>query len=64
LLKGLVVETNALEIVQKAIANNLLILTAGTSVVRILPPLTVTKEEINEFANKLETTFQSIEKGE
>ena len=64
MLKGLVVETNALEIVQKAIANNLLILTAGTSVVRILPPLTVTKEEINEFANKLETTFQSIEKGE
>ncbi|WHY78770.1 acetylornithine transaminase [Neobacillus sp. WH10] len=64
LLKGLVVETNAIEIVQKAITNNLLILTAGPNVVRILPPLTVTKEEINEFANKLERAFQSIEKGE
>ncbi|MFJ7724941.1 acetylornithine transaminase [Neobacillus sp. NPDC097160] len=64
LLKGLVIETNALEIVQKAINNNLLILTAGPNVIRILPPLTVTKEEINEFANKLESAFQSIEKGE
>ncbi|PGY15739.1 acetylornithine transaminase [Bacillus sp. AFS031507] len=64
LLKGLVVETNALGIVQKAIENHLLILTAGPNVVRILPPLTVTKEEINEFIKALEITFQGIEKGE
>ncbi|MDN3017668.1 acetylornithine transaminase [Paenibacillus sp. BSR1-1] len=64
LLKGLVVEINALEIVQKAITNELLILTAGPNVVRILPPLTASKEEINEFIIKLERTFQSMEKGE
>lgn len=64
LLKGMVVETNALEIVQNGIAKNLLILTAGPNVVRILPPLTVTKEEINEFTEALEKTFQSIGKGE
>lgn len=63
LLKGLVVEINALEIVLKAIANHLLILTAGQNIVRILPPLNVTKEEINEFIDKLEKAFQSIEKG-
>ncbi|ETI66883.1 acetylornithine transaminase [Neobacillus vireti] len=64
LLKGLVIEANAIEIVQKAITKNLLILTAGQNVVRILPPLTVTKEEINEFANKLECVFLSLEEGE
>ncbi|MEH7376168.1 acetylornithine transaminase [Neobacillus drentensis] len=64
LLKGMVVETNALGIVQKAIENHLLILTAGPNVVRILPPITVTKEEINEFIKALEITFQGIEKGE
>ncbi|MGF6951819.1 acetylornithine/N-succinyldiaminopimelate aminotransferase [Neobacillus sp. B4I6] len=64
LLKGMVVETNALGIVQKAIENHLLILTAGPNVVRILPPLTVTKEEINEFIKALEISFQGIEKGE
>lgn len=64
LLKGMVVKGNALEIVQKAIANQLLILTAGPNIVRILPPLTVTKVEIDEFTNKLDETIQSIEKGE
>jgi len=64
LLKGMVVETNAIEIVQKAITNKLLILTAGPKVVRILPPLTATKDDIDEFSKRLEATFQSIEKGE
>jgi acetylornithine/N-succinyldiaminopimelate aminotransferase len=60
LLIGIVVDTNALEIVQKAIEHQLLLLTAGPNVIRILPPLTVLKEEINEFVDKLEKTFQSI----
>jgi acetylornithine aminotransferase len=60
LLKGIVVDTLALAIVQKAIYQQLLILTAGPNVVRVLPPLTITKEEINEFILKLEKTFQSL----
>ncbi|MEH7179572.1 acetylornithine transaminase [Neobacillus vireti] len=60
LLKGIVVGSKAPQIVQKAIENQLLILTAGPNVVRILPPLTVSKEEINEFIEKLEKAFQSI----
>jgi acetylornithine aminotransferase len=64
LLKGLVVDTDASAIAKKAIENQLLILTAGPNVVRILPPLTVTKEEIDEFIIKLEKAFQSLEKGE
>ncbi|OIK14688.1 aspartate aminotransferase family protein [Bacillus sp. MUM 116] len=60
LLKGIVVEVNAAEIVQKAIGEQLLILTAGPNVVRVLPPLTATVEEINEFITKLEKAFQSI----
>ena len=64
LLKGLVVGNKAPQIVQKAIENQLLILTAGPTVVRLLPPLTASKEEINEFTYLLEKTFQSIEEGE
>lgn len=60
LLQGIVVETDASEIVKKAIENQLLILTAGPNVIRILPPLTVTTEEINEFITKLEKIFQSV----
>jgi acetylornithine/N-succinyldiaminopimelate aminotransferase len=65
LLKGLVVEGKALEIVQKSLANQLLILTAGPDVVRILPPLTASIEEVNEFITTLEKVFLELsEKGE
>lgn len=60
LLKGLVVDGNAPQIVQKALANQLLILTAGPDVVRILPPLTASKEEINKFKATMEIVFQSM----
>lgn len=65
LLKGLVVEGNALEIVKKALAHQLLILTAGPDVVRILPALTSSIEEVNECITTLEKVFLEIrEKGE
>ncbi|WP_026573489.1 acetylornithine transaminase [Bacillus sp. UNC438CL73TsuS30] len=64
LLKGVVIDVNAAEIVQKAIGEQLLILTAGPNVIRVLPPLTATIEEVNEFITKLEKAFQSIQKGE
>ncbi len=60
LIKGLIVEGKGSEIVQKAISKQLLILTAGPDVVRILPPLTASKEEVIEFKEKLESVFQSI----
>lgn len=65
LLKGIVMDGNALEIVQKAIAHHLLILTAGPGVVRILPPLTASKVEVNEFIMTLEKVFiEHSKKGE
>jgi acetylornithine/N-succinyldiaminopimelate aminotransferase len=65
LLKGIVMEGNAIEIVRKALAQHLLILTAGPEVVRILPPLTASKEEVDEFITKLEKVFvEYSEKGE
>ncbi|MFD0828615.1 acetylornithine transaminase [Neobacillus sp. M.A.Huq-85] len=64
LLKGIVIDVNAAEIVQKAIGEQLLILTAGPNVIRVLPPLTATIDEVNEFITKLEKAFQSIQKGE
>lgn len=60
LLKGLVVEGNALLILQKALDQHVLILTAGPDVVRILPPLTATNKEVNEFIMVLENVFESL----
>lgn len=60
LLKGMVVAGNAADIVKKALSEHLLILTAGPDVVRILPPLITTKEQIDEFKTKLEKVLQSL----
>jgi acetylornithine/N-succinyldiaminopimelate aminotransferase len=60
LLIGMVVPGKAVEIVQKAISKNVLILTAGPDVVRILPPLTASKEEIIEIMVVLESIFQDM----
>jgi acetylornithine/N-succinyldiaminopimelate aminotransferase len=60
LLIGLVVPGKALEIVQKAISQKTLILTAGPDVVRILPPLTASKAEILELVAVLETIFEGL----
>ncbi|WP_106498534.1 acetylornithine transaminase [Lentibacillus sp. Marseille-P4043] len=61
LLIGIEVDGMAGEIVRKAIKENLLILTAGPDVVRLLPPLTVTEDDIllfiEEFRTVLETLF-------
>lgn len=59
LLIGIVVEGNALDIVNKALQQKTLILTAGPNVIRILPPLTSTKEEINSFIDTMELVLQS-----
>jgi acetylornithine/N-succinyldiaminopimelate aminotransferase len=64
LLIGMVVPKKAAEVVQKAIAQQVLILTAGPDVVRILPPLTASKEEILELMVVLEDIFQGIKGSE
>lgn len=60
-LIGLEVDMEAKEIVILLHEQHVLTLTAGQSVLRILPPLTVTIEEINEFLQKLEHVLLIIQ---
>jgi len=60
LLQGIVVKGKASEIVNAAREQHVLILTAGKDVVRILPPLTVTKQEIDEFIMCISTVFEKV----
>ena len=36
-----------------ALANGLVLITAGTDVIRFLPPLVITKADVDEMADKL-----------
>lgn len=60
LLLGIVTPHNAIEIVNFAREKNVLILTAGQHVIRILPPLTTTKEEMDQFITVMDQIFQTL----
>ena len=45
--------TTPAEVQKAAIDKGILVLTAGKNVVRLLPPLTISKEEIKDGINKL-----------
>ena len=41
-------------VVKKALAEGLLVISAGSDVLRMVPPLVITKEHIDEMVEKLE----------
>lgn len=45
---GIEIKSSPKEAAEKALEKGLLVLTAGSDVVRLLPPLTITKEQIDE----------------
>ncbi|MGC1309458.1 MAG: aspartate aminotransferase family protein [Phormidesmis sp.] len=64
LINGLVlqedVETKSLDIVKAALAEGLLIIPAGTKVVRFLPPLIVSEVEVEEALSLLDSTLSKL----
>ncbi len=62
-MQGLVVTGRPVgEIVKKAIENGLLVISAGSDVLRMVPPLVLTKEHIDEMAEKLAKSIEETEK--
>ncbi|WP_053217895.1 aspartate aminotransferase family protein [Virgibacillus senegalensis] len=60
LLQGIVVEGNAMDYVTKARERQqLLLLVAGPDVIRVLPPLTTSEAEIDQFIAAMEKVFAS-----
>lgn len=58
LMQGLVIKGRPVnEIVVKSIEEGLLIITAGSDVLRLVPPLVITRAHVDEMVEKLERTF-------
>ncbi|MBS6160959.1 MAG: aspartate aminotransferase family protein [Firmicutes bacterium] len=58
LMQGLVVAGKSVGgIVGKALENGLVVISAGSDVLRFVPPLIITKEQIDEMVEKLEQSF-------
>ena len=64
LIQGLVLKDNlkitSLDVVKSALKEKLLIISAGSQVIRIVPPLTITKKEINELLSRLEKCITKL----
>ena len=58
LMQGLVVTGRPVgEIINKALENGLIIISAGSNVLRMLPPLVIEKEHVDELIQKLKASF-------
>lgn len=58
LMQGLVIKGRPVgEIVVKSLEEGLIVITAGSDVLRLVPPLVITKEHVDEMIEKLEQTF-------
>lgn len=58
LMQGLVVSGRPVgEIVTKSIENGLLVISAGSNVLRLVPPLVITEQDVDEMIEKLEKSL-------
>ncbi len=53
LMQGIVTEKNSTDIAAKALDAGLIVITAGADVIRLLPPLVITQEDVDEMVRKL-----------
>ncbi len=60
LMQGLVSTVKPADICSKALENGLIIISAGSDVLRLVPPLVIEKEHVDEMILKLKQTFSEI----
>ena len=61
-MQGLVIEgTTVGSVVTKALANGLLVISAGSDVLRLVPPLVITKENVDEMYEKLDKVLSEVQ---
>ena len=60
LMQGLVTTVKPGTVCSKALENGLVIISAGSDVLRLVPPLVIEKSHVDELILKLEKTFSEI----
>lgn len=60
LMQGIVTEISSAEIAAKALEAGLIVITAGTDVIRILPPLVITEADVDEMTEKFTAVLDTF----
>ncbi len=59
-MQGIVCKGPVKDIIAKAMDNGLILINAGSDIIRILPPLVITEKEIDEMVSILDDAFNSV----
>ena len=60
-MQGLVSTIKPATICAKALEHGLIVISAGSDVIRLVPPLVIEKKHVDEMVNKLEQVFAELE---
>lgn len=60
LMQGMVTTLKPADVCKKALENGLIIISAGSDVLRIVPPLVIEKKHVDEMVERLEKTFEEL----
>lgn len=63
LMRGLVFDMDKVkpgDVSKKALENGLVVITAGTNVLRLIPPLVITKADVDEAIDKLQASIEQL----
>ena len=58
LMQGLVLEKPVTEVIRKGMEHGLITISAGGNVLRLVPPLVITKEHVDEMIEKLSKALE------
>lgn len=58
LMQGIELAIAPKDIINRALENGLIVIAAGTNVIRLVPPLIINEENVDEMINKLDKSFQ------
>ena len=59
-MQGLVSTVPVGQVAARALEEGLIVISAGSDVIRMVPPLVITKEDIDEMIVKLKKTFSTF----
>ena len=60
LMQGIVVDVKPADVIKKALEEGLILFAAGADVIRFVPPLTITREDVDEMKEKLACVLEKF----
>jgi acetylornithine/N-succinyldiaminopimelate aminotransferase len=61
LIQGIELTVNPKDVIAKSLENRLILFSAGTNVIRFVPPLVITKADVDEMISKLKSALDEVQ---